>query len=171
MKRLQLIILTSLLPAVLLCLDYVPKQMIVKTSAPKEIDRNSFGIQDFDDFLVNKQVTNIKEVFRKDDNQYFVVSVDERLNWDEISDYEFDGIDYIQPNYINELFVIPNDPEFENQQFDMINVPEAWNYTTGNKEIIIGLIDSGVLIDHPDLQTNIMVNQGEIPSGLLELVE
>ena len=171
MKRLQLIILTSLLPAVLLCLDYVPKQMIVKTSAPKEIDRNSFGIQDFDDFLVNKQVTNIKEVFRKDDNQYFVVSVDERLNWDEISDYEFDGIDYVQPNYINELFVIPNDPEFENQQFDMINVPEAWNYTTGNKEIIIGLIDSGVLIDHPDLQTNIMVNQGEIPSGLLELVD
>ena len=37
----------------------------------------------------------------------------------------------------------------------------AWNYTTGNREIIVAVMDEGVKYDHPDLIDNMWVNQAE----------
>lgn len=43
-----------------------------------------------------------------------------------------------------------------------IDAPEAWDITTGNRDIIVGVIDTGTDYSHPDLRDNIWVNPGEI---------
>jgi len=42
-----------------------------------------------------------------------------------------------------------------------INAPEAWNTNTGNKNIVIAVVDTGIQIDHEDLRENIWVNKEE----------
>ncbi len=37
----------------------------------------------------------------------------------------------------------------------------AWNYTTGNREVVVAVVDEGVKFDHVDLADNMWVNQAE----------
>jgi subtilisin family serine protease len=47
-----------------------------------------------------------------------------------------------------------------------INAPEAWDITTGSSSILVGVIDTGIDYNHPDLLPNIWVNPGEVSDGL-----
>jgi predicted outer membrane repeat protein len=71
-----------------------------------------------------------------------------------------------QPRLLDQ--VIPNDEYFPNQ-WDLhntgqtngtpnsdINAPEAWEITTGDPNIIIAVLDSGVDANHPDLINNLV---------------
>lgn len=87
-------------------------------------------------------------------------------------------IDVIEPNYIYRINKSPNDPAF-GLQWGMMNVgqadPEkksgvsgvdigmdrAWDLTTGNKNVIVGVIDTGVNYRAPDLAPNMWVNEAE----------
>ena len=42
-----------------------------------------------------------------------------------------------------------------------INLFNAWKYTTGDKRIIVAVIDGGVMTTHPDLADNLWVNEAE----------
>jgi subtilisin family serine protease len=69
--------------------------------------------------------------------------------------------------------MIPDDPRFPDQwglhntgqtggSADAdIDAPEAWYSTTGSPSVIVAVIDSGVDINHEDLECNIWVNPGE----------
>ncbi|HEY0924845.1 S8 family serine peptidase [Rheinheimera pacifica] len=61
--------------------------------------------------------------------------------------------------------VIPNDPRFA-QQWHLgagkgINAVAAWDQTTGDDELVVAVIDTGVDYLHPDLAGNIWQNPGE----------
>ena len=43
-----------------------------------------------------------------------------------------------------------------------INAENAWKIETGSDEILIAVIDTGIKIDHPDLQENIFINEAEL---------
>ncbi|MCP4482092.1 MAG: PQQ-binding-like beta-propeller repeat protein [bacterium] len=87
------------------------------------------------------------------------------------------NIEYAEPNYYYELFLIPNDPYFANQWgLDNtgqlggtagvdINALNAWDITTGSEDVIIAVVDTGVDYNHGDLVDNIWVNIGEIPNN------
>lgn len=47
-----------------------------------------------------------------------------------------------------------------------INLVDAWNTTRGDEQIVVGVIDTGVDISHPDLASNIWVNNKEILNGI-----
>ena len=56
-----------------------------------------------------------------------------------------------------------NDPlNNELYYLNEINVEDAWEYTTGNNNVIVAIIDTGIDIDHPDLYENIWTNTGEV---------
>lgn len=89
-----------------------------------------------------------------------------------------DGIvEYIEPNFIYKASIVPNDPRLSdlwgmnntganNGTTDIdIDAPEAWDLTTGNDQIIVGVVDTGVNFNHSDLSANIWTNPGEIPGN------
>ncbi len=67
---------------------------------------------------------------------------------------ELPGVRFAEPNGWRYPYRVPDDPLYEgNQQwhFEAINLPEAWDITVGDENIILALADTGVLLDHPDL--------------------
>jgi subtilisin family serine protease len=43
-----------------------------------------------------------------------------------------------------------------------IDAPEAWHVTTGSRDVIVAVVDTGIDYNHPDLAANMWVNPGEI---------
>lgn len=60
------------------------------------------------------------------------------------------------PNYIMQTqSVTPNDESWREQWGPAaINAPELWERGTGSEEVVVAVIDSGVIYDHPDLAGN-----------------
>ena len=76
----------------------------------------------------------------------------------------FEGLDQAQTADIP-----PNDPDLERQWYlEQIQAEQAWQQTTGSADILIAVIDSGIQIEHPDLQGKIWTNPGEIAGNHLD---
>ena len=75
---------------------------------------------------------------------------------------------------------LPNDPLFNNQWYlfntgqangienEDIFAPEAWAIRATSPDVIVGVIDTGIQLDHPDLKNNIWVNKLEIPGNNID---
>jgi len=90
-------------------------------------------------------------------------------------------IDFIEPNILHYIDTMPNDElyalyqsrpsELQRWYFNGIdtdsclNAEAAWSITTGNSNVVIAIIDTGVAIHHPDLAANIWTNPGEIDAN------
>jgi serine protease len=60
-------------------------------------------------------------------------------------------VEYAQPNYIYQAMATPNDSLYQYQwHYPAINLPAAWDVTTGNSSVVIAVLDTGKM-DHPDL--------------------
>ena len=71
-----------------------------------------------------------------------------------------------QPNYIYHFCKVPNDPDFPDQYaHQLIQIADAWDISTGSRDVVVAVLDTGVDIDHPDLEDNIWVNPKEIPDN------
>jgi thermitase len=76
------------------------------------------------------------------------------------------NVEYACPNYTRKIDLAPTDPDYGLQWgWPAIDAESAWDITIGDVAITVGVIDTGVDIDHPDLQANIWVNEAEA-SGL-----
>ena len=85
---------------------------------------------------------------------------------------------YAEPNYVYRAAATPNDRLYpllwglDNTGQPILGVsgapdadidaPEAWDVTTGSKDVVVAVIDSGVALGHPDLKDNLWTNPGEI---------
>ncbi|MCE9585953.1 S8 family serine peptidase [Candidatus Uhrbacteria bacterium] len=59
--------------------------------------------------------------------------------------------------------VVPNDPLYYRQwALRQIDTETAWSVTTGSRDVIVAIIDGGFDIRHPDLWSNVWVNEKEI---------
>lgn len=88
-------------------------------------------------------------------------------------------IDTVEPNYIYKMNMVPNDPKLSelwglknSGQMDSkknigiagvdIGITRAWDITTGSSHVIVGVIDSGINYNHPDLKANMWKNLAEL---------
>jgi serine protease len=75
-----------------------------------------------------------------------------------------------EPNYIRRLALTPDDPSFVRQwHYPLINLPQAWNLTTGDNTVIVAVIDTGVLLSHPDLAGRLTAGYDFIRSTAVSL--
>ena len=68
------------------------------------------------------------------------------------------SIDVAEPNLLHQPLLEPNDPFYDYQwHYESVNLPLAWDITTGSSDVIVAVVDTGVLTAHPDL-TNQLVD-------------
>ena len=82
----------------------------------------------------------------------------------ELSDEDHAGVAIIEPGLVHLPLWTPNDPRYSDQQdhYDAVNLAQAWDTTQGNPNVVVQVLDTGLDLDHPDLQANIWRNEGEI---------
>jgi serine protease len=67
--------------------------------------------------------------------------------------------EYVQPHYIPHTCFTPNDTNYHMQyNVQQIRADSAWDVEQGDTNTVIGIIDTGTLLDHPDLKDNIKYN-------------
>jgi subtilisin family serine protease len=90
------------------------------------------------------------------------------------------SVAYFEPNLVRSIDVTPNDSLF-GQLWGMHNIgqsggtidadidaPEAWDLETGSASVVVGIIDTGINLTHPDLVANLWTNPGEIAGNSID---
>jgi len=111
-----------------------------------------------------KHLNNQLDVVKFDSKKYDLDEVLLNLNNDS-------NIEYAEPNYISKVSSSPSlEPDFSKlwglknttTKGKDIDVENAWKTTTGNPNLVVGVIDTGVDYNHKDLKSNIWINNKEI---------
>ncbi|MCX6665070.1 MAG: S8 family serine peptidase [Euryarchaeota archaeon] len=95
----------------------------------------------------------------------------EILKWKAIPDVED-----AQPNYMMTLYLEPNDPYYHSSGswgqsypdlwgIHKINASGSWDISTGSRDVVVAIVDTGVDYTHPDITANMWINEDEIPDN------
>lgn len=84
---------------------------------------------------------------------------------------KYDNIEYAEPIYLENMLLVPDDPMAEisggsQYYLDLIQAYDAWEISTGNSDIIIGISDTGIDFNHNDIVPKIYINPNEIINGV-----
>lgn len=87
-------------------------------------------------------------------------------------------VEFVEPNFIYRINKLPNDPKLidlwglvnqgqtDGAQTGLagidVNAEKAWDIQTGNKDLVVAVIDTGVDYTHPDLKDNMWTNEAEL---------
>ena len=145
-----LTILFLLLLAPLPCLAQraarqVPGEVIVKWRT----ERSRFALTR----VAGRRVVRSRAV-TKDTWVYRLEERTARATRDAVASLERLGdVEYVEPNYIRRPFRVPNDQYYKTHQWNIkaVNLEKAWDRTTGKSNVVVAVIDTGVLWKHPDL--------------------
>lgn len=86
-----------------------------------------------------------------------------------------DIIQYAEPDYIvHSQQTLPNDPQFgslwglrnASRPGSDISAPQTWDLISGDTQVVVAVIDTGIDYRHPDLAGNIWSNTAESVNGL-----
>lgn len=70
------------------------------------------------------------------------------------------SVEYVEPDYVASINLVPNDPYYSTYQWHLpkIGAPAAWDVATGQTNVRIAVIDSGVDPSTPDLSGRLLGN-------------
>jgi len=81
--------------------------------------------------------------------------------------YNRNGLNYSatllsSTDFVVLLPVAQDDLSVRQQYLQQTKVDQAWNYSHGSSGVVVAVIDDGVYTGHPDLDSNMWINSGEI---------
>ncbi len=167
--------------------DYMPKTLIVKFHAENKtaLSRNSIAIASVQSLMQKIAAKQTQQIFPNSNistakgivnNPYNLTSI-YRIQYtadipleDVINEFlQLKEVQYAEPSYVYRLSYIPNDPDTNssrNYYQKIIKAYEAWNVNKGSSNVVIGIIDTGGDLDHPDLAANVKYNTADPVDGL-----
>ena len=93
---------------------------------------------------------------------------------------ESPDVAYAEPNFKVYPTAVPNDPNYKDL-WGLNNTGqtggtsdadadalEAWDATTGSADVVVGVIDEGIDVNHPDLRDNTWTNSGEVAGNKID---
>lgn len=143
-------------PPLTLAAEYVPGEVLVKFSPSSRLEERSVLRASLADRVLSRFDRFGIEHWKLRDQ-----SVDAT-----VEQYRsHPAFTYVERNYLLYPQLEPNDSLYSTNQSNLplIGCPAAWGITTGDPNLLFGVLDSGVDFDHPDLAANMWVNTREIP--------
>lgn len=69
-------------------------------------------------------------------------------------------VEFVEPNHLVRAAKTPNDPLYvvQSSYLDLIDAPAAWDVEMGSDAVLVAVLDSGIDLTHPDLQSRIWTN-------------
>ncbi|NMM49340.1 S8 family serine peptidase [Marinigracilibium pacificum] len=78
-------------------------------------------------------------------------------------------IEFAEKDIIHQTYETPNDISIGNQYYlELINAFEAWDISKSNANVVIGIVDSGIDLNHDDLVSKLAINDDEIPNNNID---
>ncbi|MFM1875551.1 MAG: hypothetical protein RL266_1288 [Bacteroidota bacterium] len=81
---------------------------------------------------------------------------------------ELDWVLYAEPQFVSYDMYVPNDANLNSvmpYHFDNINAYEAWDVTLGDTNVVIGITETAVNVNHPEFVGNIKYNYNDPVGG------
>ncbi|HID82942.1 MAG TPA: hypothetical protein EYH06_07385 [Chromatiales bacterium] len=144
-------------------MNFVPGEVLVKFRPGTESRRSSTLAADFD--LAMR--TSSQQIYRY---ELVNAAIQRSAGHDEIvrlkqqtlaviaSLRQRPDVIFAEPNFLVTVSSTEPDDLFYPLQwhYPIINLPQAWDLETGSENVIVATVDTGVLMDHPDLQGKLL---------------
>ena len=156
--------------------DYQPNEIIVSYKQSP----SSFEIQSF---TQDPSILSISSLAKEGESiilqNTYLVKLQEGVNPIEKAKEigKNSAIEFAEPNYVFAPLLAPNDPDFPNQWgLKKINTEGAWDLSTGQSQVRVAVLDTGIDHDHPDLvgivngDTQIISDHGTKVAGTIGAV-
>lgn len=146
---------------------------VQKIAVEKQNGVVSLGIASLDRRMERYRVRRIRQLFpHKHSELGFIYQFDFDPRYDAKAvacDFaEDEHLLYAEPRYRHQPCDTPNDSFYAvgvQWYLDAVQGPDAWDITHGDTSVVIGIVDTGVDWNHPDLADNIWFNSGEDING------
>lgn len=129
-------------------------------------------------------VSNYKITGNKKNKNTFIINYDASIAVEDVVQLykNTNAFEYVEPNFVCSGNSIPNDPNFASRQWSMVNngtfplspatadadidMDLAWDLETGDPNLLVAVLDSGMKLDHPEFAGRIWVNTSETLDGV-----
>lgn len=145
--------------------EHVPDELIVK-----------FKSTSFVPSILNKMNAQSLHTFKSNGARlirFFTGGDEKALMKKALQLSKMPNVEYVEANTIMHISRLPNDPDFS-KTYGLhntganggtvdadIDAPEAWNISTGSKDVLVAVIDTGIDYTHDDIKNNYWQNPGE----------
>ncbi len=112
--------------------------------------------------IAEEKLNNIKSIYFSSDIDPIKISAKLKKS---------NEIKWAEPHYLYQTAFEPNDPKYIDgtlSYLKKIQAKLAWDLDKGSPDVVIGIVDTGIDWDHPDLAANIWINPGEIENNGLD---
>ncbi|MCB2205166.1 S8 family serine peptidase [bacterium] len=162
--------------------ELVPHSIIVKfrSSVEHRLRREAANIAAISPLLARYGVHDMRQMYPRHESVYLADGAEValqrmyRLEYSDDADprlvaaafAKLEDVEYAEPEVVQHLLYRPNDPRLGSQYaLSRVEAEKAWDISTGSEDVVIAIVDSGVLLTHEDLKDKIWVNPGEDING------
>jgi serine protease len=160
------------MPAGVTSRDYLPGKIIIKF---KEGSSQNLSIRNSRIFTLKSAAERLSSLNKlsKDDSgldRIFEVNFSGKKPIETVINELLlnEQVEYAEPSYIYYSRFTPNDTFFASRQayLNQVKATQAWDFIKSSSNVVIGIVDSGSDLEHPDLAANIYINPADPVNGI-----